>query len=263
MVVARDITEQKRLQAENVARLSAESANKSKSSFLAGMSHELRTPLNSIIGFSEVLADGLHGGLNEKQKKYVENILGSGRHLLHLINEILDLSKVEAGKLTLELGEFPLADALEAVLCLVKEKAMNHAIRLSLEIEPGAGAVLEADETKFKQIMLNLLSNALKFTPDGGNVAVRARKAGGAAPGAELLEISVADTGIGIKPEDMPKLFTEFGQLDNDYTKRYGGTGLGLALTRKLVELHGGTVRAVSEAGKGSRFIFTMPAGRR
>ncbi|MBI4844636.1 MAG: CHASE domain-containing protein [Nitrospirae bacterium] len=259
----------------------AEEANKAKSDFLANMSHELRTPLTAIIGFSEILEDGLYGELNQNQKEYVNNILTSGRHLLSLINDILDLSKVEAGKLELEPSRFPLNDILNASMSMLKEKAMKHGIKLGLKIEPDADTEIEADERKLKQIMFNLLSNAVKFTPDGGSVSVAARLTnnGDKSPLTplfqrgefptltkgdeggfyEFIEISVADTGIGIKPEDMPKLFTEFTQLESAYTKNFEGTGLGLALTKRLVELHGGKIWVESEYGKGSKFVFVIP----
>ena len=249
------------------------------SDFLANMSHELRTPLNSVIGFSEVLQDELFGTLNEQQKEYIGDILGSGRHLLNLINDILDLSKVEAGKLELELDTFPLKSTISTALSMMKEKAMKHRIKLRVEIEPEADIEIEADERKLKQIMFNLLSNAVKFTPDGGEVRVSARRTRDEGRRTrdevvtrlseqserssilhrDFIEISVTDTGIGIKPEDISKLFTEFTQLDSAYTKNFEGTGLGLALTKKLVELHNGKIWVESEYGKGSRFVFVIP----
>ncbi len=261
------------------ANIRLEEVSRAKSDFLANMSHELRTPLNSIIGFSEVLQDELYGKLNEKQLEYVCDILTSGRHLLSLINDILDLSKVESGKMELELSSLILRDVLNSSIRMFKEKAMKHNIKLSLEIEPDADTEIEADERKLKQIMFNLLSNALKFTPDGGSVQVSAHRIADlrlqiAESGAEeksgirnlqseigrdFIEISVEDTGIGIKKEDINKIFKEFTQIESAYTKEYEGTGLGLALTKRLVELHGGNIRVESEEGKGSRFIFTMP----
>ncbi len=229
-------------------------ASKAKSDFLANMSHELRTPLNSIIGFSEILQDELYGELNEKQHEYVRDVYGSGKHLLNLINDILDLSKVESGKMELELCGFPLADILNASMAMLKEKAMKHDIKLGIEIEPDADMTIEADERKLKQIMFNLLSNAVKFTPDGGSVIVQVRKVP-----PDFIEISVTDTGIGIAPENIQKLFKEFSQIESPYTKQYEGTGLGLALTERLVELHGGKIWVESEFGKGSKFTFTIP----
>lgn len=236
------------------AKIRAESADRAKSDFLANMSHELRTPLNTIIGFTEVLQDQLFGQLNEKQNAYVGNILESSRHLLNLINDILDLSKVEAGKLEFRPEKTALAPLLENSLVMLREKALKHNIKLSLQVAPEAEIGILADERKLKQIVFNLLSNAVKFTPDGGSVTIGARLNPGE------LEISVKDTGIGIKAEDMGKLFTEFTQLESPLTKDHEGTGLGLALTKRLVELHGGRVWAESAgAGKGAAFAFTLP----
>ena len=219
------------------------------------MSHELRTPLNSIIGFSEVLEDELIGPLNSAQLEDVLYIHTAGHHLLSLINDILDLSKVESGKMELELDSFSLQGVIETSVGMQREKAMKHGITVSLEIQPEVDMEIEADERKLKQILFNLLSNAVKFTPDGGTVSLAARKL----PETAEVEISVSDTGIGIKEDDLPKLFHEFTQLQIPYTKEYEGTGLGLALTKKLVELHGGRIWVESEFGKGSRFAFTMP----
>ncbi|MEK6743294.1 MAG: CHASE domain-containing protein [Nitrospirota bacterium] len=261
----------RRQEAESAKR-QADDASQAKSEFLANMSHELRTPMNSIIGFSEILQDELFGKMNEKQREYVSNIYGSGKHLLDLINDILDLSKVEAGKMELDLCKVSLKEALNASHAMLKEKAMKHGIRLDCAVEPDADIEIEADERKFKQIMFNLLSNAVKFTKEGGAVRVHARRVRsadipplspplprGEMGGLDLIEISVADTGIGIKPEDLPKLFTEFTQLDSAYTKQHEGTGLGLALTKRLVELHGGRIGVESEIGKGSTFSFVIP----
>ncbi|MBI4826048.1 MAG: PAS domain S-box protein [Nitrospirae bacterium] len=258
VLVFRDVTAEREAELLlQVAILAAESANKAKSDFLANMSHELRTPMNSIIGFSEVLEDGLYGELNQNQKEYVNNILTSGRHLLSLINDILDLSKVEAGKLDLELNRSLLKDILNASMTMLKEKAMKHGIRLRLEIGSDADIEIDTDDRKLKQIMFNLLSNAIKFTPDGGSVSVQAKRV--EMVGRELIEISITDTGIGIKSEDIPKLFTEFMQLESAYTKNHEGTGLGLALTKRLIELHGGKIWVESEFGKGSIFTFVIP----
>ncbi len=249
------------------ANKSLERASRTKSDFLANMSHELRTPLNAVIGFSEILQDELFGKLNEKQQVYVKNILGSGKHLLNLINDILDLSKVESGKMELELSRFLVRNELNATISMLKEKAMKHGVMLGCELSPDADIEIEADERKFKQIMYNLLSNAVKFTPEGGAVSVSAKLIRNedektiphSAFGIPHLEISVADTGIGIAPDDIPKLFNEFTQLESAYTKKHEGTGLGLALTRRLVELHGGVIRVESEPGQSSRFTFTLP----
>jgi len=230
-----------------------EIANQHKSEFLANMSHELRTPLNAIIGFSEVLLEKMFGDVNEKQLDYLKDIHSSGRHLLSLINDILDLSKIEAGRMELDMAEFELRPALENAMTLVRERAQRHGIALELSVEATLGAI-RADERKFKQIVLNLLSNAAKFTPDGGKVGVSARRAGG------FVEVAVSDTGIGIAAEDQASVFEEFKQVGRDYTRKAEGTGLGLALTRRFVELHGGTIRLDSVPGKGSTFTFTIPA---
>jgi signal transduction histidine kinase len=229
-----------------------EIANQHKSDFLANMSHELRTPLNAIIGFSEVLIDKMFGELNEKQLDYLNDIHSSGKHLLSLINDVLDLSKIEAGRMELEISSFDLPAALASALTLVRERAQRHGIALALEVDPHLGE-LRADERKCKQILLNLLSNAVKFTPDGGSVTLRARL------DTDNAEIAVADTGIGIAKEDQQTVFEEFRQVGRDYTKKAEGTGLGLALAKRFVELHGGTIRLESEPGKGSTFTFTLP----
>ncbi len=229
-----------------------EIANKHKSEFLANMSHELRTPLNAIIGFSEVLLEKMFGEINEKQQDYLTDIHSSGRHLLALINDILDLSKIEAGRMELEPSDFDVPTALQNALTLVRERAQRHGIDLSLDIDP-AVSQLHADERKFKQILVNLLSNAVKFTPDGGRVALRAR------PVESGLEVSVSDTGIGIAPEDQERVFEEFRQVGGDYKTKQEGTGLGLALARRFVELHGGVIGVQSELGKGAVFTFSLP----
>jgi PAS domain S-box-containing protein len=258
---ARDVTERKRLdqvlQEKNVelesARSVAEKTNLTKSDFLANMSHELRTPLNSVIGFSEVLQDQMFGPINEKQQEYVNNILTSGRHLLSLINDILDLSKVESGKMELELSTFLLRESLDASMIMLREKALKGGIKLHLDLATEADVRIVADQRKLKQILFNLLTNAVKFTPVEGTVDVSAVRDG------DFIEITVADSGIGIKDENIPKLFHPFTQLESAYTKGYEGTGLGLALTRQLVELHGGRIWMESEFGTGSRFSFTIP----
>jgi signal transduction histidine kinase len=229
-----------------------EIASKHKSDFLANMSHELRTPLNAIIGFSEALNERMFGELNEKQAEYIQDIHSSGRHLLALINDILDLSKVEAGRMELDLAEFDIATTLENALTLVKERAQRHGIRLRLEVQPDIGMFV-ADERKLKQILLNLLSNAVKFTPEGGKITVCADRSGAG------LQIAVSDTGVGIAADDHEAIFEEFRQVGNDYTRKAEGTGLGLALTRRFVELHGGTIRVESSPGAGSTFTFTLP----
>jgi GAF domain-containing protein len=229
-----------------------EAANRHKSEFLANMSHELRTPLNAIIGFSEVLGERMFGELNEKQAEYTDDILSSGRHLLSLINEILDLSKVEAGRMELELATFDLPLAIDNARTFVRERATKHGINLDVTIDERLGDFV-GDERKIKQVLLNLLSNAVKFTPEGGRIGINARQADGS------IEITVSDTGIGIAPEDQPKIFEEFRQVGSDYAHKVEGTGLGLTLAKKFVELHGGRIWVESEVGKGSRFIFTLP----
>ncbi|HEU4389200.1 MAG TPA: GAF domain-containing protein [Blastocatellia bacterium] len=229
-----------------------EAANRHKSEFLANMSHELRTPLNAIIGFSEVLQERLFGELNEKQAEYTDDILTSGRHLLSLINEILDLSKVEAGRMELELATFDLPLAIDNARTFVRERATKHGITLDVDIDKRLGDY-KGDERKIKQILLNLLSNAVKFTPEGGRISIHARQTNGA------VEISVSDTGIGISPENQPKIFEEFRQVGNNYAHKTEGTGLGLTLAKKFVELHGGKIWVESEVGKGSVFTFTLP----
>ena len=239
--------------AEREARMrEIEKASRHKSEFLANMSHELRTPLNAILGFSEMLAERLFGDLNSKQEEYVRDIHESGKHLLSLINDILDLSKIEAGKMELELSEFDVPSALRDAITLVKERAQRHGIALRLEIDPGLGS-LHADERKFQQIMLNMLSNAVKFTPDGGSIHVCAK------PNGAAVEIFVSDTGAGIAPEDQAAVFEEFKQVGKDSTRKAEGTGLGLPLTKRFIELHGGTIRLESAPGKGSTFGFTLP----
>jgi GAF domain-containing protein/anti-sigma regulatory factor (Ser/Thr protein kinase) len=233
-----------------------EAANRHKSEFLANMSHELRTPLNAIIGFSEVLGERLFGELNEKQAEYTDDILSSGRHLLSLINEILDLSKVEAGRMELELAQFNLPLAIDNARTFVRERATKHGINLDVTIDERLGEFM-GDERKIKQILLNLLSNAVKFTPEGGRIGINARQTDGS------VEISVSDTGIGIAPGDQAKIFEEFRQVGTDYAHKTEGTGLGLTLAKKFVELHGGKIWVESEVGKGSKFTFTLPTNVR
>ena len=230
-----------------------EIASQHKSEFLANMSHELRTPLNAIIGFSEVLLERMFGEMNDKQTEYLHDIMGSGRHLLSLINDILDLSKVEAGRMELEPSEFHLPTALDDACTLVRERASRRNIALRVTVDERIGEV-RADERKIKQVMLNLLSNAVKFTPEGGRIEVRAVPSNGSA------EVSVSDTGVGIAPEDQAVVFDEFRQVGTSTAKREG-TGLGLALSRKFIELHGGKIWVESQVGVGSTFTFTIPTG--
>jgi signal transduction histidine kinase len=265
----------------------ADTANRAKSDFLANMSHELRTPLNHIIGFTELVADKRFGDVNDVQGEYLNDALHSSKHLLSLINDILDLSKVEAGKLELETADVNLKMLLENSLNVVKETAIKHDIKLSTDID-SAPEIMKGDERKLKQILYNLLSNAVKFTPDGGEVHIGARRVdcvvrlglrGGDSKNLQIIEnlternkmegdtvksgieISVFDTGIGIKPEDQENIFKPFEQADGSSSRRYQGTGLGLALTKRLVELHGGKIWVESKGeGKGSTFYFIIPA---
>ncbi|HSE94582.1 MAG TPA: ATP-binding protein, partial [Methylomirabilota bacterium] len=230
-----------------------EAASHHKSEFLANMSHELRTPLNAILGFSEVLADRMFGEVNEKQAEYLQDILASGRHLLSLINDILDLSKVEAGRLELERGRFHLPTALDNALTLVRERATRHGITLEFAVAEGLGDIV-GDERKIRQILLNLLSNAVKFTPQGGRVGITATTVDG------VVTIAVSDTGVGIAPEDQEAIFEEFRQVGRDGARKDEGTGLGLTLAKKFVELHGGRIWVRSQVGQGSTFGFTLPA---
>jgi signal transduction histidine kinase/CheY-like chemotaxis protein len=230
-----------------------EVASRHKSEFLASMSHELRTPLNAVIGFSEVLLERMFGDLNDRQEEYLRDIWSSGKHLLELLNEILDLSKVEAGQMTLEPTEFSLQEALGHGLALVRERAARHGIRLGLEVAPEVGLV-RADELRIRQVIVNLLSNAVKFTPDGGRVEVRART-----EGSEVL-VTVADTGTGVAAADRERIFESF-QQGGRRASTTEGTGLGLTLSKRIVELHGGRIWVESELGVGSTFGFAIPAG--
>ena len=229
-----------------------EAASRHKSEFLANMSHELRTPLNAVIGFSEVLLQRMFGELNAKQDEYLKDIYASGQHLLSLINDILDLSKIEAGRMELTPAPFHLPTALENAVTLVRERAARHGIALHLDLDPRLGELV-GDERKVKQVLLNLLSNAVKFTPEGGRISLKASPTDGA------VEISVTDTGIGIAPEDQAAIFEEFRQVGSDETRKQEGTGLGLTLAKKFVELHGGRIWVESELGQGSTFTFTLP----
>ena len=230
-----------------------DAANRHKSQFLASVSHEVRTPLNSIIGFSEVLRDELFGDLNARQQRYVQHIAESGRHLLALINDILDLSKVEAGRMDLELGPVALAELLGKGLTVIRDRASRHEIELHLDLDPQITSV-QADERKVKQIVFNLLSNAVKFTPDGGRVDVALR-----AIGHDFVQISVYDRGPGVALEDQDRIFEEFEQGGHGVLRAQEGTGLGLTVAKRLVELHGGQIWVHSRPGAGSAFSFTLP----
>jgi CheY-like chemotaxis protein/nitrogen-specific signal transduction histidine kinase len=230
-----------------------EAASRHKSEFLASMSHELRTPLNAVIGFSEVLLERMFGDLNERQEEYLHDILDSGRHLLELLNDILDLSKVEAGRMQLERSRFTVPDVLDACLAQVSPRAAQQGVELRREVAPDVGLV-DADELRFKQVLLNLLSNAVKFTRTGGTVDLRVTTDGSA------LTVTVSDTGIGIASEDRERIFESF-QQGGRATAQQEGTGLGLTLSKRIVELFGGRMWVDSEVGVGSTFGFTMPIG--
>lgn len=233
----------------------AEAANQAKSEFLANMSHELRTPLNAIMGFSQMLREQYFGPLNPKQVEYVEDIHSSGKLLLDLINDILDLSKVEAGKMVLELSEFAIQDLVENSLVLIREKASENGVRLALQIEPEMMAFrLNGDLRRLKQVLFNLLSNAVKFTPGEGSISITAEKRN------QEVVVSVIDTGIGIALEEQERIFEEFYQVASHAAGKAKGTGLGLALSRRIVGLHGGRLW-VKSAGKdmGSKFSFSLP----
>ena len=228
-----------------------EAASLHKSQFLAYMSHELRTPLNAIIGFSQVLREGMFGEVNEKQAEYLDDILSSGNHLLSLINDVLDLSKVEAGQIELDVLQFSLEEALESGVVMVRERATSEGVQVTLE--PTDVGLVTGDQRRVRQVIFNLLSNAVKFTPAGGTVDVRALQVNGE------VRVSVVDTGPGIAAEDRERIFGEFQQTEAGIEQREG-TGLGLALSKRLVELHGGRIWVESEPGNGSTFVFTLPA---
>jgi signal transduction histidine kinase len=228
-----------------------EVASQHKSDFLANMSHELRTPLNAILGFSQVLRQGLFGPVNPKQEEYLDDIIASGHHLLSLINDILDLSKVEAGQVELEVTSFSLREALERGVVMVREPASQRGVAFALDLAPDVDKV-EGDERRLRQVVFNLLSNAVKFTPEGGSIVVASARVDGE------VHVSVTDTGPGIVAEERERIFEEFHQTDVGMQQREG-TGLGLAVSRRLVELHGGRIWVESDHGHGSRFVFTLP----
>ncbi len=227
-------------------------ATEAKSEFLAHMSHELRTPLNVIIGFSELMLDEVPGGTNDEQKQCLNDILGSGRHLLNLINDILDLSKIEAGKMELKVKDFALSDLIESLRAIAVNEFAQRKQSLEVEVEAGLPPV-RADKAKVRQVLINLLSNANKFTPDGGRIMVKAIREN------NWCQVSVIDNGIGIRRENHEKLFQPFVQMDSPLGGEKGGTGLGLTIARQLVEKHGGRIGVDSEYGRGSRFYFTLP----
>ena len=256
--VVLNIAEQKRVEQELMrAKEQAELANRAKSQFLANMSHELRTPLNAIIGFSEVIRDQMYGPVGSgRYLRYAADIRESGGHLLGIVNSILDMSKIEAGIFELNEGPCDVAELVEAAARMFEDRARQAGIALDQQVEPGLPPLM-ADEGVCRQVLLNLLSNAVKFTATGGRVTLAADRApeGG-------LRVRVVDTGIGIPPGDVDSVFDRFSQVENSYTRKYGGTGLGLHLTKKLVELHGGTIELASTEGAGTTVTVTLPPSR-
>ncbi|MFA4956238.1 MAG: ATP-binding protein [Candidatus Methanoperedens sp.] len=248
-----DITERKRAEKLCLDNERLAAADQAKSEILANMSHELRTPLNASIGFSELLKQGMVGELNEKQKHYVDNIFTSNQFLLTLINDILDISKIEAGKIELVPDKMSVPKNINETLTLIKENAMKHNVQLKMKIDPEL-EFIEADKQRFKQVLFNLLNNAVKFSKEeGGTVTITAKKE------ESMAQISVSDTGIGIKEENVGKLFNKFEQLESGISKKYGGTGLGMAISKQLVELHGGRIWVESKYGEGTTFTFMLP----
>ncbi|MDK2892473.1 PAS domain-containing sensor histidine kinase [Methanohalophilus sp.] len=251
--MGKDITDRKRIE-KNIydAKIAAEEANQAKSMFLANMSHELRTPLNSIIGFSQVLKEKAFGDLNEKQERYVSNILNSGKHLLNIINDILDLAKVESNDFELSPEKISLPECCNEIKTLMQPLANKKSINLKTNLETEDREIY-ADKTKIKQIMYNLVNNAIKFTPEYGTVEINVKQIN------NKLQVSVSDTGIGISKKDQEMIFEPFKQVESASNRKYEGTGLGLALVKKYVEMHGGEVWVESKPGKGSTFSFTIP----
>jgi protein-histidine pros-kinase len=243
----RDVTEQRHIER------SLREASRLKSEFLANMSHELRTPLNGIIGFSEFLVDERPGPLNARQKEFLQDILNSGRHLLQLINDVLDLSKVEAGKMELHPERFSVTEAVGEVAAVLSPAIKKKSLAVKTAVAPDV-AETTLDPHRFKQVLYNLLSNATKFTSEGGHIDVCVDRTA-----RDELRLSVRDDGIGIRKEDFPRLFVEFEQLDSSAARRHQGTGLGLALTRRIVEAQSGTIEVESEPGRGSTFIVVLP----
>ncbi|VVB84727.1 Methyl sulfide methyltransferase-associated sensor [uncultured archaeon] len=255
--IIRDITEHKKAEELRLENERLVLANIAKSEFLDTMSHELRTPLNSVIGFAMLLKQKVAGNLNVKQEKYVDNILAGGMHQLNLVDMILDVTSLEAGKLELNIKKISVPDTIQQVLNLIMEQAAQLNVTVKNEIDPALDYIY-ADEKMFRHILFNLLDNAVKFSkPEGGIVTITCRKAD------NMARFSVSDTGIGIREEDMDKLFRTFQQVDTGSTRKYGGTGIGLAIAKQLVELHGGTITAESRVGEGSTFTFTLPVGQK
>jgi signal transduction histidine kinase len=241
-----------------IRNLEVEHANRLKTEFLASMSHELRTPLHTIVGFSELLGEELQGALNEKQKRFVEHIHRDSLHLLELINDILDLSKIEAGRMELRLEPLDLASVIEESLSSIRP--LGQAKSLTIQAPIGPLSVVQADRLRMKQILMNLLSNAVKFTPSGGRIRIEASLVRDDQLKDHFVEVSVSDTGVGIPPQEHAAIFDIFHQVGATTKGVREGTGLGLAITKRLVEEHGGTITVASEPGKGSRFTFTIPA---
>lgn len=257
VLVFRDITESRKAEEILLENERLLYTNKVKNEFIANMSHELRTPLTSIIGFSQLLKRRINGELSDKQELYVDNVIASGKFLLDLINDILDLSKIEAQKMELVIESMSVEEVINETFTILKESAVNHNITMVKNIEPQLDFIM-ADRQRFKQVLFNLLSNAVKFSKEeGGTVTVSARKSG------EMVQFSVMDTGIGIKEEDLGKLFRKFEQLDSGFTKKSKGTGLGLAISKQLVELHGGNITVESRIGEGSTFTFFIPMAQK
>ncbi|MCZ7383073.1 MAG: PAS domain S-box protein [Candidatus Methanoperedens sp.] len=253
LAMIRDITERKRAEELRLENERLVYANQAKSEFLAVMSHELRTPLNAVIGFSELLKRGMAGELNKKQGHYVDNVLVSGKHLLTLISDLLDIAKVEAGKMELVIEKISVPEVLNETIAFIKENAAKRNVNLKKDFDPRLD-IIEADRIKFKQILYNLLDNAVKFSkPEGGTVTITTKKS------EDMAKISISDTGIGIKEKDTGKLFTMFQQIDSGISRTHGGAGLGLAISKKFVELHGGKITVESKYGEGSTFTFLIP----
>ncbi len=267
-MLRQEIEERKRAQLETKnATMAAEAALRTKSEFLANMSHELRTPLNHILGFTELILDKKVGELNELQEEYLNDVHSSSTHLLSLINDILDLSKVEAGRLEYRPTQIPIREILATSLIMVKEKAMKRSITISKELDDIPESI-HADDTNLKQILYNLLSNAVKFTPDGGSIHLAAKRSSNAGiqvkndrtSSKEYIQISIKDSGIGLKKENLTKIFQPFEQVENSSSRQFQGSGLGLSLAKSLVELNGGKIWAESDGeGLGSVFSFSLP----
>ncbi len=254
LAIIRDITMRSCIEEALIsAREDAERANMAKSEFMSRMSHELRTPLNAIIGFSDVMKQKIAGDLNEKQEHYVDNILLHSQHLLALINDVLDMTRIEAGKMEMLIEKMPVQIAINEILIVIKERAQKRNVIIKEEIEPQLDYIY-ADKQRFKQVLLNLLDNAVKFSkPEGGTVTIKAKKV------EDMAEFSVSDSGIGIKEEDTGKIFNIFQQVDSGVIRKYRGTGLGLAISKRLVEMHGGKIGVKSRYGEGSNFTFMLP----